>query len=134
MSSSTTLSFGFGDEANGNSVTYLLSECPSAAFSGDTLILKAGDVEVSYPLNPSVRFEFVESSEESTDIQNAKSEPLFKIAGNQISIFNIRPNSIANIYDLSGQALKSELSDSEGRIVMDVLNLPHGTYVINQNK
>ena len=87
-------------EANGNSVTYLLSECPSAAFSGDTLILKAGNVEVSYPLNPSVRFEFVESSEESTDIQNAKSEPLFKIAGNQISIFNIRPNSIANIYDL----------------------------------
>lgn len=114
-------------EANGNSATYLLSERPSVSFSGDALVLKAGDVEVSYPLNPSVRFEFVESSEESTGIQSAQAEPSFGITADEITVSNVRPNSVVSIYNLSGLVVKSARADNEGRAI---INLPKGTYIV----
>ena len=119
-------------EADGNSVAYLLSARPTVTFSGDELVLKADDVEVAYPLTPSVRFEFAEAPEEEevVGIQGAQQEPLFKITANEIDISHIRPNSIVSIYNLSGQIVKSERADSKGRIIMNSLNLPKGTYIV----
>lgn len=117
-------------EADGHSDTYLLSVRPSVTFSEDALILKAGDVEVFYPLSPSVRFEFVEVSENPTGIQGMQAEPSFKITADEIDISNVRPNSVVSIYNLSGQVVKSGGADNEGRIVMSQLNLPKGTYIV----
>ena len=119
-------------EADGNSIAYLLSARPTVTFSGDELVLKADDVEVAYPLTPSVRFEFAEAPEEEevVGIQGAQQEPLFKITANEIDISHIRPNSIVSIYNLSGQIVKSERADSKGRIIMNSLNLPKGTYIV----
>ena len=121
-------------EADGNSIAYLLSARPTVTFSGDELVLKADDVEVAYPLTPSVRFEFAEAPEEEEEevvgIQGAQQEPLFKITADEIDISHIRPNSIVSIYNLSGQVVKSGRADSEGRIIMNSLNLPKGTYIV----
>ena len=117
-------------EANGNSVVYLLSARPSVIFSGDELVLKANDIEVSYPLTPSVKFEFVETSEETASIRDKQTEPSFKITADEIVISHIRPNSVVSIYNLSGQVVKSGRADSERRIIMDSLNLPKGTYIV----
>lgn len=117
-------------EPNGNSAIYLLSARPSVAFSGEELRLKTDEIEVSYPLSPSVRFEFAEASEEAAGIRSAQAEPSFKITADEIDISNVRPNSVVSIYNLSGQVVKSGRADNEGRIVMSQLNLPKGTYIV----
>ena len=117
-------------ESNGNSAIYLLSARPSVTFSGDELRLKTDEIEVSYPLTPSVKFEFVEASEEAASIRSVQAEPSFKITAKEIDISNIRPNSVVSIYNLSGQVVKSGRADNEGQIVMSQLNLPKGTYIV----
>ena len=117
-------------ETNGNSAIYLLSARPSVTFSGEELMLKTDEIEVSYPLTPSVKFEFVEASEEAASIRNAQAEPSFKITADEIGISHLHPHSIVSIYNLSGRVVKSERADNEGRIVMSQLNLPKGTYIV----
>ena len=117
-------------ETKGNSVTYLLSVQPSVTFSNDELRLKADDVELAYPLSPSVRFEFVEISEESTGIRGAESKPTFKIAADEIVISHVRPYSIVSICNMSGMVVKSARADSEGRLIINALNLPKDIYII----
>lgn len=121
-------------EADGNVVTYELSVRPSVRFSEDELVLKAGDVEVFYPLSPSVRFEFAEISKETTDIQGKLARPTFRITADEMVIHHVSPNSAVSIYDLAGQVIKSEYADSKGHIIMDSHNLPKGTYIIKSEQ
>ena len=121
-------------EVGGSSAIYLLSARPSVTFSGKGLVLKTDDIEVLYPLTPSVKFEFVETSEESAGIRNTQTEPSFKITADEIDISNVRPSSIVSIYNLSGRVVKSGQANSEGQIAMGPLNLSEGTYIVKSEQ
>lgn len=120
--------------ADGSMVTYLLSVKPSVSFSSDALILKTTDVEVVYPLNPSVRFEFAEVSDATTSIQSAQTELSCRITTDEIEIYNVRPNSVVSIYNLSGVTVKSGRANGDGWITMNSINIPKGTYIVKSEQ
>ena len=121
-------------EVGGNSVVYLLSAHPSVTFSGDELVLKTDDIEVAYPLTASAKFEFVEAPEEAAGIRSTQADPSFKITADEIVISHVCPNSAVSIYNLSGQVVKSGQANSEGRVIMNPLNLSKGTYIVKSEQ
>lgn len=121
-------------EADGSSEIFLLSKSPNVTIVGNELVLKVDDIEVLYPLTPSVRFEFVEMANDDKETGIQEITPSYKITANEIVISHVSPNSLICIYHLSGKMVKSARADNEGQIRISSLNLSKGTYIVKSEQ
>lgn len=114
---------------DGESISFVLDECPKITFSGTEMIMTSELYETSYPLAELDNYKF--GFKDASQIKNVESasEKVFQTE-NMIIISGLNPQTDISVYSVNGISLFSAMADKHGEATVNLSGLPHGIYIV----
>ena len=120
------------EKTDGQKETYEINELPQIHFSDNELIVTTQQLEVKYTRSQIRKYYF---NMTPTSVGNAKIYATFERKEDNITIRNIKPNSIAYIYNTGGILVEQKRVKKNAEVTFSLKGLPLGIYVIKtENK
>lgn len=116
---------------DGEQIRIAVDKHPQISFTETDLLLTTTEINLSYPIDSSLKLSFGDISGISDEkIHTAE----FKITRSSLDASGLKPYSKACIYSLNGSMVANGMTDSNGCWHADLDILPQGIYIIKCNE
>lgn len=121
---------------DGESVRFSISDNHKISYGAHTVKLVTNELDVEYNMKDIECINYYENS--LVDIEKVIAEPTkdsgeFHNRGGIISMTNFCPNSIVNVYNVSGDLHASYTVSSDGSLEIDITNYAAGVFIFKSN-
>lgn len=118
---------------SGETLSFMLDECPKITFSDTELIITSELYETSYPLADLNNYTF--SFKDASGIKSVESgDDKVLQTENMISINGLNPQADIIVYSVNGIIVVSTVADKNGNATVNLSGLPHGVYIVKYGK
>ena len=126
------------EQKSGGRQGFTFEQQPVLSYDGDALVVKAGDVEASFPLENVARVYFADDVTPTTNAIEAlpagTNGQLIRVGKAQADLYGYAPGTAVSVYDTAGRQLSTLKADAQGRATVTLTALPQGTYIIKANQ
>ena len=116
--------------------TFSLNETPVINYAGDSLIVTCGGNQLKTTLEGLRDYSFT-TKLIKTGIQDVPStgsttsSPSSNVAFSNATISGLKAGAHVRVYNINGVAVSTLTADAEGKVNVDLNNLPKGVYILN---
>lgn len=111
---------------------FVLSHHPTVSFENGALLVKTDSQKLTVELDTPVSFTFVETASGFETV--AADTPVFRIDSSHLEAFNLEPEQLVVIHDISGKTVAASTTDRYGYVSISIAHLQAGVYIVSSSK
>lgn len=119
-------------ESDGTETFFMLSTTPTVKLNENTLTVTTSQTEITCEVGGGVSFELCDYEPGAVG-EIEESAPAYKLTGDTLETYNLKPGETIMIFDLAGRTVKNRQTDNAGYCNIYIGDLPSGVYVVNSN-
>ena len=118
---------------NGSKVAFQLKEKPVLTFDKQTLLIKSGDLTVSYALDQLQRYTFTQDQSVANESIQPEKECPFSLNGDHLLFYPTDKGSSVHIYSTDGKLVLSRDLSPQENVSIPIQRLRPGVYFVHVN-
>ena len=116
---------------DGSHVSFILSEKPRVTFTADSIAIVSTASQSKAKRSEVVDIKFIK---ETTNSVEKGGEASCDINADRVSISNLAPGCIVNLFTAGGRKVITQKSGVDGTATINIGTLPAGIYLLDYNK
>lgn len=123
-------------QTDGTINKFSLNEAPVLSYAGDSLVVTCGSDQLMTALEGLRDYSFT-TEQVTTSIKDVpatgstSTTPASNVAFSNATISGLKAGALVRVYNISGVAVSTLTADAEGKVSVDLNNLPKGVYILS---